>query len=281
MYNKDNQIMTTDAFSTTAGALTGLAIATGNNKAAAAIAGVAGVASLVRKISAGLTAGSEPPLGHIATEAGFASNGTDWRVKLSLPDSFAFKYSSIMWPLTQAGNALVFPFTPQITFGHSANYNTLDPVHNNYPFLSYENSKVESINITADFYCENSVDAAYWMAAVHFLRSVTKMAYGDSTDAGQPPPVIKLNGYGAYVFNNVPVVVKSFSMDLPKDVDYIGTPVDDGGDLEGAPLTYAPTKSTMSITLIPIYSRTQVRKFSLDSFANGDYVLGEQDTGYI
>lgn len=276
--------MSLNSFTTTAGALTGLAVATGNNKAAVAIAGVAGVASLVRKISAGLTGGSEPPLGHLPTEAGFASNGTDWRVKLSLPDLYSLLYadmSNIMWPLAESGNALVFPFTPQITFTHSAQYNTLDVVHSNYPFLSYENSKVEQINISADFYCENSVDAAYWMAAVHFLRSVTKMAYGESSNAGQPPPVIKLSGYGAYVFNNVPVVVKSFSMDMPKDVDYIGTPVNDGGDLEGAPLTYAPTKSTFNITLLPIYSRTQVRRFSLDSFAKGDYVLSDQDTGFI
>jgi hypothetical protein len=188
----------------------------------------------------------------------------------------------ILKPLVDSGWALVFPFTPQINFTHSAQYNTLDTVHSNYPFLSYEHSRVEQISISADFYCENSYDAAYWMAAVHFLRSVTKMSYGESSsDAGQPPPVIKLDGYGQYVFNNIPVVVKSFSTDLPKDVDYIGTPIADGGDLAGAPLTYAPTKSTFNITLMPIYSRTQVRQFSLDSFVKGDYLLGNQDTGFI
>jgi hypothetical protein len=274
---------TENTFSTTVGALTGLALATGKTKIAAGLtAGLAAYSAFNRLSKAGLFGGSEPPLGHIPAEAGFASNGTDWRVKLSLPEMFAYKYSNILWPLAQSGNALVFPFTPQINFTHSAQYNTLDTVHSNYPFLAYEHSKVEQISITADFYCENSQDAAYWMAAVHYLRSVTKMSYGDSSDAGQPPPVVKLNGYGAYVFENVPVVIKSFSMDLPKDVDYIGTPVNDGGDLEGAPLTYAPTKSTFNITLMPIYSRTQVRKFSLDSFVSGKYITdGEQQSGFI
>lgn len=275
--------MATDSFSTTASALTGLALATGKTKLAAGIATVAGAASIIRKVSAGLLGGSEPPLGQIATTANFASNGTDWRVKLSLPWSTPYMTmdNPILKPLIDSGWSLIFPFTPQINFTHSAQYNTLDTVHSNYPFLSYEHSKVEQISITADFYCETSVDAAYWMAATHFLRSVTKMSYGGSSDAGQPPPVIKLNGYGAYVFSDVPVVVKSFSMDLPKDVDYIGTPIADGGDLEGAPLTYAPTKSTFNITLMPIYSRTQVRSFSLDAFVKGDYILGNDQTGFI
>ena len=43
--------------------------------------------------------------------------------------------------------------------------------------------------------------------------------------AGNPPPVILLNGYGDYVFKNIPVVVKSFSIELPQDVNYIATTV--------------------------------------------------------
>jgi hypothetical protein len=149
--------------------------------------------------------------------------------------------------------------------------------------MAYENSRVETISITADFYCENSVDAAYWVAATHYLRSVTKMSFGDSTDAGQPPPVVRLNGYGSYVFNNVPVVVKTFTMDLPKDVDYISVEVGgitdvDGQNRFGGKISYAPVKSTMTIQLMPIYSRTQQRTFSLDAFVNGNYL---DDGGYI
>lgn len=132
---------------------------------------------------------------------------------------------------------------------------------------------------------KNSVDAAYWVAATHYLRSVTKMSSGDSTDAGQPPPVVRLNGYGAYVFNNVPVVIKTFTMDLPKEVDYISASVggqrdelDFGDALYGGKTSYAPVKSTMTIQLTPIYSRTQQRKFSLDAFVNGNYLT---DGGYI
>ena len=34
---------------------------------------------------------------------------------------------------------------------------------------------------------------------------------------------VKLNGYGDYVFNNVPVVITTFTVDMPSEVDYIAT----------------------------------------------------------
>jgi hypothetical protein len=215
-----------DTFATTGGALTALAAASGNSKAAAAIGTVTAVGSIIRKLSAGLSGGSELPLGQIKAPA-FWSDGTkDWRVKLSLPTSPSYLGGSILDPLKASGNALIFPFTPQINMTHTANYNILDPIHSNYPFLSYQNSKLEQISITGEFYCETSVDARYWVAAVHYLRSVTKMSFGNTSNAGQPPPVVKLNGYGDFVFKDVPVVVRSFTLDLPKDVDYISTVLD-------------------------------------------------------
>lgn len=217
----------------------------------------------------------------------------DWRVKLSLPTG-SFATSELLYPLTVT-NGLVFPYTPQITLSHQASYQSTAPVHNNYPFLSYENSKVENITITGDFFCEDATEAQYWVAAVHYLRSVTKMKFGADADAGAPPPVVKLNGYGDYVFKNVPVVVTNFQMDLPKDVDYIATGLGrtqardkaamtgNAGANAGQGVAWAPVKSTFTVTLQPLYSREQQRNFSLDKFVKGDYVLGsgKGTTGFI
>jgi hypothetical protein len=287
-------------FANTPGALTAAALLTGNNKAAAVIGGavaIGNIVSSIRKASSGL-AGTE--LGQITTsavQAIWASGNTDWRVRLNFPINAGAAYAaganSIMAPLFQDGmNALIFPFTPSVTMTHTANYNSLEATHTNYPFLAYQNSKVEQITITGTFYCETGVDAAYWLAAVHYLRSVTKMAFGDSGgDTGQPPPVLKLNGYGDYVFNNLPVVVKNFTVELPNDVDYISSGIYAGSqplDFTGTPFLatktgYAPTKSTMTVVLLPIYSRTQIRQFNLKSFVNGDYVLGPSSStsGFI
>ena len=64
----------------------------------------------------------------------------------------------------------------------------------------------------------------------------------------------KLNGYGEYVFKNVPCVVTSFNVDLPQDVDYMKTNIQ--GEVEGtpdtAPGTWVPAQSLMAVTLQPI-----------------------------
>lgn len=221
----------------------------------------------------------------------------DWRVKLSLPSGY--EKSDIIAPL-RITNGLVFPYTPQITIQHSANYQPMSPVHNNYPFLSYENSKIDALQISGAFYCEDATEARYWVAAVHYLRAVTKMVYGDSVNTGAPPPIVNLNGYGDYVFKNVPVVVTQFSVDMMPDVDYIATGLSSDGaqnvaesnaSFIGPPkalstvkpnmqgIAWAPVKSTFNVTVQPLYSREQVRQFSLDKFVKGEYVFNGK--GYI
>lgn len=235
------------------------------------------------------------------TSAVFSSAARDWRVRLNFPPNAAFITSPLLKPLLESGG-LVFPYTPQIQIIHSASYSDMSPVHNNYPFLSYENSKVEAISVIAPFYVEDAVEAAYWVAAMHFLKSATKMQFGSDAAAGAPPPILKLNGYGDYVFKDVPVVIKSFTMDLPNDSDYISASIGEQasggaaiskiasavgintpGGAVGQGVSWAPVKSTINLTLQPLYSRQQVRSFSLDKFVKGDYVVGSGNdrTGFI
>jgi hypothetical protein len=113
------------------------------------------------------------------------------------------------------------------------------------------------------------------------------MAFGADTNAGAPPPVLKLNGYGDFVFNNVPVVVTNFQVDLPKDVDYISssfvrgyedTGTEDGGQFVNG-VGYAPVRSTITVTLQPVYSRSSVRNFNLQDFVNGKYISNTDGMG--
>lgn len=219
-----------------------------------------------------LIAGAEPSNKSFTQGSWDSGSNTDWRVKLSLPPSHGYTDSPILAPLIETGG-LVFPYTPNIYITHSASYNSLTPVHSNYPFPVYQNSQVDTFTVTGDFTVENSKEAEYWIAAVHFLRSVTKMAYGESSDQGAPPPVLRLNGYGDYVFNNVPVVVQSFNTTLAPDVDYIQADIGPNG-------SWAPTMSNIAVTLMPVYSRNAVNKFSLDAFVSGAYIL-DNDSGYI
>jgi hypothetical protein len=249
-------------------------------KAATDIVKSSGLGKLLR-----LGPSSEPSLKTV-TPASISKQDTDWRVKLSIPASFPS--DSLLKPLVLTGG-LVFPYTPTILIQHTANYNSLQPVHTNYPFYNYQSSQIEDIVITGDFFCENAKDAQYWVAMLHFLRAVTKMAYGQSPNVGSPPPVIRLNGYGDFVFPNVPVVIRNFTVDLPADVDYIKTQVDGEvgvsngiSTLDGFNTSWAPVQSQVSITVVPVYSRAKVAQFNLNTFINGGYLgSGNNGGGFI
>ena len=207
----------------------------------------------------------------------------DWRVKLSVPKSLDQNVSGLLSPLFfKYEGHMVFPYTPSIIVSHSAAYNTVSPIHNNYPFFAYQNSQVDALTIVGQFYCQDSVDAQYWTACLHYLRAMTKMDYG-TKGSGAPPPIAKLNGYGDYVFNNVPVIIQNFTVDMPNEVDYIACKFSPGAinpmDFGGGPTKFgwAPSESQFSITVQPIYSRDKQTNFNYRNFVNGSD-LGK---GYI
>lgn len=235
--------------------------------------------------SRNLSPGAEPESAKYSTATFKPSNeevGEDWRVKISVPDISTFRSSPILAPLAQTGNNVVFPLVPNITFQHTANYSLSAPTHTNYPFPIYENSSVEPFVIAGEFPVQTEDDGRYWIAAVHFFKSITKMAFGDTSNKGSPPPLVKVNGYGQYVLNNVPCVVQNFNYSLENGVDYIRVPVRTGINSitlrEGVEeYSWVPTLSTMSITLQPTYSRVKAASFSLDKFVNGDL----NDEGFL
>jgi len=203
------------------------------------------------------------------------ASDNDWRVSISIPPVIRDLDSTLISPLIESGERMIFPFTPSVIFSHSASYSSMQPVHTNYPFYNYQNSAVDAITVSGDFFIETNDDAEYWVAAVTFLRTLTKMFYGDNgSNTGNPPPIVKFNGYGEYVFKNVPCVVTSFNVDLPQDVDYMKTNIAGAGagETEGAPGTWVPTQSLMAVTLQPVYSRAHVEQFSLNDFVNGNLI---------
>ena len=216
----------------------------------------------------------------------------DWRVSISVPSRIQeyMAGGSLLDPLARTNMRCVFPYTPTVLVSHSANYNAMQPLHTNYPYYAYENSRVDQITITADFFVQNEAEAQYWIAMVHFFKTVTKMNYGgNDPDRGLPPPVCRLNGYGDYTFNNVPVIISNFQFDLKKDVDYISTGLSAGGlsqvpDAIGSAGTqgvaWAPSESLLTVGLMPQYSRTKQSEFDLKSFVKGDLTLPGRD-GFI
>jgi hypothetical protein len=150
----------------------------------------------------------------------------DWRVRLSLAPDAQYLYNEksgvgILAPLA-ATDGVIFPYTPNITTTYSAQYEQYDLVHSNYRGLFYKNSRVGDIQIRGTFTAQDTKEADYLLAVIHFFRSATKMFYGATDEQrGTPPPVCLLNGFGQYQFSDHPVVISSFNYTLPNDVDYI------------------------------------------------------------
>jgi hypothetical protein len=246
-----------------------------------------------------------------ATVSAYRRNG-DWRVRLSLAPESNYLYNSsapqgLLAPL-KATNGVIFPYTPAITTSYVANYDQLALTHSNYKVVQYSSSGVDSVGITADFTAQDTAEANYLLAVIHFFRTVTKMFYGQDSNPknGTPPPLCFLTGLGNYQFDNHPLVLNSFSYSLPNDVDYIKATISDasigksasntsmsrlpdnvrpGGQPRAANfnqnngtnsgVTYVPTKIQLIISAYPVVSRNAVsNEFSLQRYATGALLQG-------
>jgi len=233
----------------------------------------------------------------------------DWRVRISTSPKVQLygSNSNITSPLTKT-NGVVFPYTPQITVVHQANYSPQKFTHSNYPFYTYENSEVQAIQITADFTVQNQDEARYLLACIYFFRAATKMYFGQSPNPGNPPPMVFLDGYGTHYFPHVPCVITQFSHTMPSDVDYVETNVEfaqegsnTGINSRGvAPIVFrasenlkkprrlnefgdeydatnqstrVPTSSQLTVVLQPVYSKKIIGdNFNLQDFSQGKLV---------
>lgn len=172
-------------------------------------------------------------------------------------------------------NGIIFPFTPVITQEWTANYSTINPTHSNYPLHFYKNSSVGPISVSGKFAVQNKMDALTWLQTVHSLRALTKMRFGGDEKKGAPPPVCRFFAYGEMQYNNVPVVVQSVRVDLPDGVDYYAANVNqDRLDKDNASSgSMVPILSTITINLLPMYSRAELLKLK-----HVDDYLGNSDT---
>jgi hypothetical protein len=171
----------------------------------------------------------------ISSQRKQANNG-DWRVRLRLAPQSKYLYNApqpgILQPLTVT-DGVIFPYTPTISTSYKANYSAYDLTHSNYKGYFYQNSAVDPITITGTFTAQDTAEANYLLAVIHFFRSATKMFYGQDAERGAPPPITYLSGLGEYQFNEHPCLIQNFNYTLPSDVDYIraGSPGNIGTNL--------------------------------------------------
>lgn len=207
-------------------------------------------------------------------DGGELSNKYDWRARLRPKNGGVQQFYSkdnnaanyLLKPLEEAGG-LVWQYTPTIFLSGSADYNEALMQGMNYPINTFINSRPPEIPITADFSANNIQEARYLLAVMTFLKICTKAFFGDDAvargTAGTPPPVLLFEYLGDHGFNKVPVVVTSYSIQLPDNVDYVPVQV-------GDTVTYVPTLTNIMINLRPQYSPHKLRtRFSLENITSG------------
>ena len=118
--------------------------------------------------------------------------------------------------------AMVFPYTPTITYQRGANYGLYDLPHTNYQPLYYQSTSSPSVQVTGLFTNQTEDELRYTQGVLHFLRMASLSHFGEKDiHRGTPPPVLLFSAYGANQFSNWPCVVANVSYTLDSDIDYV------------------------------------------------------------
>lgn len=178
-----------------------------------------------------------------------------------------------------ATKGLLFPYTPSVTVSAESSWTKHDLVHTNYDILSYQRTPSASVQISGKFTVQNQREGEYALAAIHFLRTVTKMYYGDADSAqsnpqqsatnsglaGLPPPVLILRGYGQYMFRDIRVVCQGYNFSFDEGADLVSIIDPTDGEI------VLPPVFTLQVNLGIQQSPQRLREvFSLKDFRTGE-----------
>ena len=121
-------------------------------------------------------------------------------------------------------NGLVFPYTPAIQVGHAqVDYSQYNLPQTNFDYMAFIRRASPTMSVTAPFTANNMEEARYLLATIHFLRTTTMTYFGreNTQRRGTPPPILLFSAYGPYMFEKIPVVIRTVSFGLEQDVDYV------------------------------------------------------------
>lgn len=200
------------------------------------------------------------------------------------------KSQNIMAPLYNTGG-FMFPYTPSIQISGDTEWQPHSLTHTNYDILSYQRTPSAQINLTGKFTVQNQREGDYALAAIHFLRTVGKMHFGqqesssasdntgrrqDRATAGLPPPVLRLRGYGLYMFADLRCVLKSWSMNYEEGMNLVTVRPTAGGDV------VLPVLFTLNISIALQQTPRRVREdFNLEEFRTGALMNSSTNGGWF
>ena len=264
----------TSAIGNIGGGITGTLGSLGGTLGGAAVgaiesAGLGALAALGGRFASSLGVNVSGVLG------GLTGGAMDKRARLRPFDNFMaqdYCYGYGIMSILRETQGLVWPYTPQIQIQQQVTYASYANTHVNQEFKAYSNTQAFHFTCSGPFTVQNEREKQYALACIHFLRTNSKMNFGVQggwTYRGTPPPILKFSAWGPLMFNDLPVIIESFTIDLPAEVDYLQS------NLLLAE-AWLPAKFTISVSMTVQKTPSQLRNdFSLSSFASGSLLLNK------
>ncbi len=209
------------------------------------------------------------------TPTGSSATGpNDARIRLAYLSGYSnggSAYPGILAPLSET-SGLMFPYTPTVQVNQEVDYVNMQMTHSNTDYHAVSRAPNVTINLTGKFTVQNQHEGKYSLAAIHFLRSVSKMNFGrNDSMKGLPPPILQLSGYGTYMFNKVRVIVKSHSYTFEEGMDMIAVKLDSG--TVNLPALFSLT-CALTVQPTPAMMRDE---FTLEKYRSGELL----ETGWF
>lgn len=180
-------------------------------------------------------------------------------------------------------NGIVFPYTPTIQYQQNPLWQSQELTHFIQQYYYFTAIESAQINISGKFSIQNAREGRYLLAVFHFLRSYSKMHFGlqePETTRGLPPPVLLLDGYGSLMFNNLPIIIRTWNIDFPDNVDYVKVStsgseksgaVASTGSMGGLGDAYLPAVTNVNIVAMVQRPPNALKsEFNLAEFRNGN-----------
>jgi hypothetical protein len=198
---------------------------------------------------------------------------TDPRVRIAHLSSYPNPYPGVMSPLAQT-QGMMFPFTPSIQVSQDVDYAHMSMSHSNTDYYAFSRAQNATVSISGKFSVQNQQEGQYALAALYFLRSVSKMNFGQSDQyAGLPPPILALSGYGKYMFNGIRCFLKQHSYNFDENMDMV-TVNTSGGKVS------LPALFTITLSLTTQHTpRAWRQDFTLDKYRSGQ--LAQNGNGFF
>lgn len=136
------------------------------------------------------------------------------------------KFYGLLRNALGGSSGLIFPYTPSVSFSHTAEYDSTSIMHSNLTYQSYKYSPPPTIGVTGTFTADNRDNALHMLSAIWFCVACTKCDFGEKSNyPGLPPPILYLNGYD-HLIDNIPVIIKSVNYKYPEDKHYVNLVLD-------------------------------------------------------